>query len=331
MINSHAMNLSSIIIFFFLLAVNLQVNAVTNSRARPSVLVGVDPLLRRHLRGGNLVEDVNAKVDRYLSDLHRRQAPSSSPSAPAPSTIGSPSNNSTIDSKSWEAQTATACEKAVKALNGVTVSESGIAVCYNLPYFDNSTGAFQGDLRLYRVSAPKGPWEDISDQDVTSELSFEGASVANNGDVRKQEKSGGQIPSLLHVLSVVGQLNATYLMMPMNLTQLVTLLAPNVILSAINSNEETISTTLTSKEASFVNGVFAGSPVGAASANSARPTPFVLPGTRLEIFPVGLIITSVWATLGAAAMAWGTFGRYQFRQQYRRRKMRERVTTSAKF
>jgi hypothetical protein len=323
-INLYAMILSSIILFF-LLGVNLPVNAYANAQTPPSVIAGVDPLLRRHLRGGDLVEHVNAKVERYLSGLHRRQAPSSSPSAPTPSTTGSPSNNSTTDPKSWEVQTAKACEKAVKALNGVTVSESGIAVCYNLPYFDNSTGAFQGDLRLYRVSLPQGPWAEISDQDVTVGLSYVGASAANNGEVRKQEKSGGQAPGLLHARSFVGQLNATYLSKPMNLTELVTLLAPNVTVFANNSNEETISTTLTSKEASFVNGVFAGSPVGAASANSARPTPFSLPGTRLEIFPVGLIITSVWAAFGVAVMAWGTLGRYQFRQQYRRRKMRERA------
>ncbi|KAI9788067.1 MAG: hypothetical protein M1816_007279 [Peltula sp. TS41687] len=314
------------VIFSFLLGFQLQVYAYTHDNAAPGVLVGVDPILRRHRLSGNLIARVQADADRYLNDLQRRQAPATSPSAPAPSTRGSTGGNSTTKLQSWDAQTAAACEKAVKALNGVTLSESGIAVCYNLPYFDDSTGAFQGDLRLYRVSPPQSVWVGISDQDVTIGLSYVGASVADGGEIKKQEKSGStqtvkrQEPNLLHSLNFVGQLNATYLNTPMNLTQLVTLLAPNVTLTAIDP-KQSISTTLTSKEASFVNGVFAGSPVGAAS----RPTPFELPGRRLEIFPVGLIIASVWATVGVGIMAWGTFGRYQFRQQYRRRKMRGRV------
>ena len=54
-----------------------------------------------------------------------------------------------------------------------------------------------------------------------------------------------------------------------------------------------------------MNGVFAGSPVWAASRNAARPTLFVMPGTRLAIFPVGLVITVAWALLGIAVMTLG--------------------------
>lgn len=210
------------VIILFLLGLQLHVQAYSHAHAPPGVLVGVDPLSRRHRRSGTLGAHVHAEADRYLNDLHRRQAPSSSPSAPAPSTMGSTGNNSTTKPKSWDAQTAAACEKAVKALNGVTVSESGIAVCYNLPYFDNSSGVFQGDLRLYRVSSPQGVWADISDQDITIGLSYLGASVSDNGEIRKQ-KAGSpkmakrQDPSLLHSLNFVGQLNGTYLNTPMNL------------------------------------------------------------------------------------------------------------------
>lgn len=103
-------------------------------------------------------------------------------------------------------------------------------------------------------------------------------------------------------------------------------MSPNITLTANLSIGDTISTTFTPKEAFFVNGVFAGSPLGAASANLNRPAPFVLPGTRLEIFPVGLVITVSWAALGIVVVAWGTYERYQYRQHYRRRKMRERMT-----
>ncbi|KAI9749867.1 MAG: hypothetical protein M1815_002220 [Lichina confinis] len=267
------------------------------------------------------------------SRIRRRQeAPSLSADAPAPTTTIATSNGTDVDPQAWDAETEAACDKVVRELNGQAVSQFGVAVCYNLPSFDSATGAFTADLRLYRVAPAQGAWADIDDDDVMIGLSYTGASVSDSNGVRKRDVGSASIqkrqeqePIFLWSNTVRGQLNSTYLDTPMNLTELVTLLAPNVTLSAFNAEEQPISTTLTSKEASFVNGVFASSPVGAASARMARPTPFVLPGVTLGKFPTSLVISSTWALLGIALMTWGTVGRYQYRQQYRRRKMRERL------
>jgi hypothetical protein len=94
-----------------------------------------------------------------------------------------------------------------------------------------------------------------------------------------------------------------------------------------------VSTALNSDGASFVNGVFAkdGGPpttidaatAASASAAAASATPFVLPGTSLAFFPIGLVITSVWTAVFFLAVGLGTVGRMQFREQYRRRMKRE--------
>jgi hypothetical protein len=53
---------------------------------------------------------------------------------------------------------------------------------------------------------------------------------------------------------------------------------------------------------------------------------FVLPGTRIMVFPTGLIITCIWTGLFSLAVGLGTVGRYRFRQHYRRRMELARVS-----
>jgi hypothetical protein len=111
------------------------------------------------------------------------------------------------------------------------------------------------------------------------------------------------------------------------------LLIPQIAISAINptSNKE-VNTSLSSTEASFVAGVFSravgnlsdpkellGQPAEQlAAAAQGKPTPFVVPGLSLGLFPTGLIVTSIWMVLFATAVGLGTIGRIQFREQYRR-------------
>jgi hypothetical protein len=116
------------------------------------------------------------------------------------------------------------------------------------------------------------------------------------------------------------------------------LLIPQIDLAARNpTTNEDVTTTLSNKEASFVNGVFASKaednapsnadPTAAAAATSAvfLAAPFVVPGTALAFFPVGLVVTSIWALFFILTVGLGTFGRIQFREQYRRRMRTEQV------
>lgn len=113
-------------------------------------------------------------------------------------------------------------------------------------------------------------------------------------------------------------------------------LRPNIGLSAKSPQTgQKLTTLLSSPDANFVNGVFAGTQTEkiAAAANSplvatttvapaailVNPKTFTVPGVTLGIFPTGLIITSIWAGFFILAVGLGTLGRIQFREQYRRR------------
>jgi hypothetical protein len=111
------------------------------------------------------------------------------------------------------------------------------------------------------------------------------------------------------------------------------LLIPQIAISATNPiSKKQANTSLSSTEASFVAGVFSqevgnltdpkqllGKPAEQlAAAAQGKPTPFVVPGLSLGVFPVGLIVTGIWMVLFAAAVGLGTIGRIQFREQYRR-------------
>ena len=111
------------------------------------------------------------------------------------------------------------------------------------------------------------------------------------------------------------------------------LLIPQIELSASNPAGQQEKATLSSQEASFVNGVFAkqatNTPTDAQAAASASAAiesaaPFKLPGTGIgEVGPQGVIITGVWMVAFTAVVGLGTFGRIQFRDQYRRRMKNE--------
>ena len=90
---------------------------------------------------------------------------------------------------------------------------------------------------------------------------------------------------------------------------------PQVILSGATQNGTQLSTTLSIKDASFLYGAFSNDQ----AMTAPSVTPFVLPGTTLGIFPVGLIITGAWALLFLLSVGLGTLGRNEHRKSYRRR------------
>jgi hypothetical protein len=111
------------------------------------------------------------------------------------------------------------------------------------------------------------------------------------------------------------------------------LLIPQIAISAISQQtNQLVNTSLSSTESSFVAGVFSraagnitdpktllGNPQEQlAAAAAGLPTPFVVPGLALGVFPTGLIVTGTWMFLFVTAVGLGTLGRIQFRDQYRR-------------
>ena len=111
------------------------------------------------------------------------------------------------------------------------------------------------------------------------------------------------------------------------------LLIPEISLEAQNpTTGQLANTSLSSAGTSFVAGFFSmsvamntspadllGKPAeDLAAAAAGLPTPFVVPGLAIEVIPVGVVITSVWCLVFFVTIGFGTFGRIQFRDQYRR-------------
>lgn len=109
------------------------------------------------------------------------------------------------------------------------------------------------------------------------------------------------------------------------------LIIPTVTLSAVNSAGQTVSTNVSINEAAFVAGAFSNQVVLSTAAQAQiavdqvvaglanRTVAFVLPGVNLLIFPIGLIIASIWFVIGIAVIGFGFFERVSYRETYRRR------------
>jgi hypothetical protein len=55
-----------------------------------------------------------------------------------------------------------------------------------------------------------------------------------------------------------------------------------------------------------------------AAAAQGLPTPYIVPGLSLGVFPTGLIVTSIWLAFFIGIVGLGTLGRMQFREQDRK-------------
>ena len=85
------------------------------------------------------------------------------------------------DIKDWSKRVGLACTEALTILNGHASNPSGISACYNIHTFDNTTGAFQSDLRFYRITAPIGDWMRLSSASVDVGIELDGASDVDGG------------------------------------------------------------------------------------------------------------------------------------------------------
>ncbi|TVY24761.1 hypothetical protein LHYA1_G007550 [Lachnellula hyalina] len=308
-------------------ATTIAVSLLLASRASAGVIQDVGHMARRD---NSMEETMKRYVDALVEPVERRQA-----------TEGT----GAVNGSQWEMQTEAACTASLQALGGVASNPSGMAVCYNLPFLDNTTGVFQADLRLYTVSAPTGDFANIATQNVQVGLAYNGATVSAVNSTalkargsgisliswpRGMEKRETAVPAMAQSYAFVGQINKNLLTANMGTAALQKVLVPTVSLTAVNGSGQTVNTTLSSQEATFVNGVFADQVVPTKSQVSppiqtlvvASGAPFVVPGLNILIFPIGAIITGVWAVLLTATIAYGTVGRMQFRDQFRRRNAR---------
>ncbi|KFY51455.1 hypothetical protein V496_08835 [Pseudogymnoascus sp. VKM F-4515 (FW-2607)] len=240
----------------------------------------------------------------------------------------------------WNASTMEACTTALVMLRGLANSPSGMSMCYNLPFLDNSTGVFQADLRLFSIGPATGAFAGVAPADVSIDVRFAGAqvqpvpvtdlvarpSVAARGlppswppSKRGFLAKRAQNPVMSQSFAFVGQINPELQNANLNSSALQAILIPIVTLSVANP---AANSSLSSLEATFVAGLFSDQPHTMATISAVgviADVAFVLPGTQILIFPIGGIITGSWAVLFIGVIAWGTVGRMRFRENYRRR------------
>ncbi|KAK3903381.1 hypothetical protein C8A05DRAFT_32880 [Staphylotrichum tortipilum] len=250
-----------------------------------------------------------------------------------------------LDMEAWNTAANAACREALQSLQLAT-NPSGACVCYNLPLLNNVTGTFEADLRLFQLNEPTGLFQGIPQGTIEVELFYNGASVTevsqqpvSSAGVRARQVSinNGTAAAdqgnlrLLQSYLFVGQVDKDQMKDEVTTAQLQALVMPVVTLKATNANGQIVTTNVSSNEAAFVVGVFSKDVVMsnfrmaelAVEAEIERLTngtvAFVLPGVQLMIFPIGLIITSVWLVLGIGAYGMGTYARYNFREAHKRR------------
>ncbi|KAM5354294.1 hypothetical protein ACJ41O_000944 [Fusarium nematophilum] len=240
----------------------------------------------------------------------------------------------------WNTETNTACKSILGGLHQST-NPSGACVCYNLPSLDLETGIFEADLRLFKVSDARGGFATVAPEDVMVGVSYNGASVmpvepnqmngtGMTGQYASMDKRADG-PQLLQTYMFVGKIDDEKMKENMTMADIEGIIMPILTLTARNSTGALIRTNVSINEAAFLTGVFSRDVVMSdfAMAQAAvddqmaglknGTVAFVLPGVQLMVFPIGLIITSVWLVIFVAAVGFGTYERFNYAEMYKRR------------
>ncbi|KAK0390102.1 hypothetical protein NLU13_3675 [Sarocladium strictum] len=230
----------------------------------------------------------------------------------------------------WSMAVNPACAQSLSKLKQST-NPSGACVCYNVIALDMTDWRFEADLRLFEVSPSRGDFAGIPVQAMGVVVNYNGAEADGQNlttipGVREGAPNSG--PRLNQVYRIKGQIDRTRI-----------ILMPNVTLRAINGSGE-VSTPVSANEASFLAGVFSSQSVmsdfsaaqlavdKSLEALKNGTIAFVLPGTQIMIFPIGLIITCAWLIIGLAAYGFGTFERMQYAEMYKNRQARTGKSSS---
>ncbi|KAG7101957.1 hypothetical protein HYQ44_018535 [Verticillium longisporum] len=288
--------------------------------------LAMDPVIQ--VRASDVLELHYSDVaDRYLSK--RQEINPDSQVALNP--------DGTMDMEAWEEETTSACRDALAHLN-VASNPSGTGICYNLPALDPTSGVFEADLRLFKVSEPSGQFQGIPPESIEVGLSFAGASVSPveasriSGAVGRERKAKrADVMDLLQSYMFVGQINPSNMQEKMTMAELEALVLPVLTLTATNTTGQRISTNVSSNEAAFLTGVFSREVVMSEFATAKEAVSnitaelrngtvaFVLPGVQIMIFPIGLIITGIWTLVGFLAYGIGTYDRVSYAESFKRR------------
>ncbi|KAL1887718.1 hypothetical protein Cpir12675_006446 [Ceratocystis pirilliformis] len=190
----------------------------------------------------------------------------------------------TVNMEIWESTTEQACQKALSSTAAAS-NPSGTGICYNLPALNMTSGVFQADLRLYKISDPSREFTAVLPSNIQVQLSYDGAFVSTVDVLNKTtnasttitpgstsnvprsaelesltkrdisvERRANEVP-LLKQYMLVGQIDPSRMTPDMSLASLEALAMPILTLNAAGATG-VIQTNVSSNEALFVNGIF---------------------------------------------------------------------------
>ena len=155
----------------------------------------------------------------------RQNIPSMPPSAASISSsavISAPTDTTSSEVTSPDNSTDTACVKALTALNGVASSPSGMAICYNVLQFDNTTGNFASSLELFEIGPATGDWASVPQDSINVGINYPGAEVTEGSNMIKRNQmvswppirrsavlTERDAPMMVSEMSFVGQVDAS--------------------------------------------------------------------------------------------------------------------------
>lgn len=233
---------------------------------------------------------------------------------------------------------AKACIDALRPLTGVE-NDGGLTSCYNILRYDEVAHTFEADLRLYQTFEPRGPFANISVNDIMISLQFPSSTMFQSLTKKKRELVVRQSDiAMLEIqqYTLFGSLAKELDLNKLNDTQIMSLMLPDVKLNTAES-QRAVSANITAGDGAwFVIGEFSRDfdqfLVTAAAATDAISiaVPYKLPGVTLGIFPTGLIITGAWTLIFFVAYGFGTLGRIKYRDAYRKRMAASMGRTGAK-
>ena len=213
-------------------------------------------------------------------------------------------------------------------------SSTSLSACYNVPLLNSTSGVFRASLRLYKTAEPRENWLDVPLSDMVPAVDWDSAAgTMTRAPIKGAMTDSAKGPQFVVGYEWVARIDEDVLGKAMNLfvlppslyfmlvanrnrSTLQNILLPRVLITTPNRDSPLPPSRLTAAESSFLLGALSSSPL--------TTPPFVLPGTKIEILPIGLMVTGTWALLLAGAVGWGTMGRVRFRDHYRRRVTREK-------
>lgn len=86
---------------------------------------------------------------------------------------------SNFDVALWDQQVEAACAESIGLLGDIVTKvtdPAGVAVCYNIPFYNSTSGAFASDIRLYKIANGTKDWEAAGTK-VSLSVQYEGATV----------------------------------------------------------------------------------------------------------------------------------------------------------